>query len=90
MLFGLQPPDFCAPRRSLYLYDLHSPNPRHAPTPMLQICHSLNTLEKVHIGKLPHLLNVHGLDDLLIVEEDPRGRLRQLLANERNVVPILC
>jgi hypothetical protein len=52
---------------------------------------SLGSLEKVHIGKLAHLLDVAGLDDLFVVEQNPRsGRTVGLgLANERDVVTVL-
>lgn len=48
----------------------------------------LNALEEVNIGKLPHLFNVDSLDDFLVIEKYPANLIRQLLANERDVVSV--
>lgn len=48
----------------------------------------LNSLEKVHIRKLAHLINIMGFNDLLIVEENPSWNISisQSLADESNVM----
>jgi len=43
--------------------------------------------EEVDISELLHLLNVYDLHNLLVVEQDPRCLLTQLLPDERNIVP---
>jgi hypothetical protein len=52
---------------------------------------SSGPLEKVHIGKFAHLVDVAGLDNLFVVEQNPRsGRAVGLgLADEGDVVTVL-
>lgn len=63
--------------------DVAPPSP--LPTPRSP---HLSTLEKVDVGELLHVVDVRGLDDLLIVEQDPADLIliRDLLADKCNVV----
>lgn len=47
---------------------------------------TLDALEEVDIGILSHFLDIDSLNDLFVVEKYPAIPLRQLLANECNVV----
>jgi hypothetical protein len=51
----------------------------------------LNSLEEVDIGKLLHLLHIHNLDHLFVVEQNPRCLVRvraECLPDESNVMSI--
>ncbi len=54
-------------------------------------CSSLpsDAAEEVDVGKLLHLIHIHRLDHLLVVEQHPRvaALLLDFLANERDIVP---
>jgi hypothetical protein len=49
-----------------------------------------STPKEINIGKLLHLIHIHGLDYLLVVEKDPRLRALplNLFSNECNIVTI--
>ena len=49
---------------------------------------SLNPLEEIHIRKLGHFAHIAPLHDLLVVEEDPRLAVFELLADEGDVVAV--
>lgn len=48
----------------------------------------LHSLEKVHVRKLAHFLDIMSLYDLFIIEEHPRGRIFAFhrLSNESDIV----
>jgi hypothetical protein len=48
----------------------------------------LDPLEKVHVRKLAHLINIMSFNDLLIVEEHPSWNIgiSQSLADESNIM----
>lgn len=48
----------------------------------------LHTLEEVRVPKLAHLVDIDGLDDLLIVEQNPGG-LVELLADECHIMTVI-
>ena len=52
------------------------------------------TLEEIHVGKFFHLLDVNGLDDLFVVEENPLwirgGCLFDLFANKGHIVSVMA
>lgn len=47
----------------------------------------LHTLEEVRVPELAHLVDINGLDNLLIVEQDPGGVVK-LLADESHIVSV--
>lgn len=67
---------------------IHQATPRVNHLRLITVSHNLgsNSLEKVHIRKLAHLIHVVRLHNLLVVEEHPGGRAFQLLADKGNVV----
>ena len=52
----------------------------------------LGPSEKIHISKLLHLINIHSLNDLLVIEKDPRFlsfRLaRNMFTDEGDIVAV--
>lgn len=49
---------------------------------------TLHALEEVRVPKLAHLVDIDGLDNLLIVEQDPGGFV-ELLADEGHIVTVI-